>query len=86
MLTLNRHQCDQLWDGINEDERRASEAEMKAGIEADKRRCGRPAGPDKTQIAPRVDNDTREAFRATGKGWQSRMNAVLGERVRSSHG
>jgi uncharacterized protein (DUF4415 family) len=77
---------DFVWDGIIEDERPATEAEMKAGIEADKRRRGRPAGSDKTQIALRVDNDTLEAFRATGQGWQSRMNAVLGEWVRSSHG
>ena len=77
---------DFVWDGNNEDERPATEAEMKAGIEADKRRRGRPAGSDKTQIALRVDNDTLEAFRATGQGWQSRMNAALGEWVRSSHG
>ena len=58
---------------------------MKAGIEADKRRRGRPAGSDKTQIALRVDNDTLAAFRATGQGWQSRMNQALGEWVRLAH-
>lgn len=75
-----------VWDGINEDERPLTDAEMKAGIEEDKRRRGRPAGSDKTQIALRVDNDTLAAFRATGQGWQSRMNAALREWVRSAHG
>jgi uncharacterized protein (DUF4415 family) len=40
---------------------------------------GRPAGSAKTQIALRVDNDTLAAFRATGKGWQSRMKTALRE-------
>jgi len=75
-----------VWDGVDEDDRPATGAEMKAGIEADKRRRGRPAGSDKTQIALRVDNDTLAAFRATGQGWQSRMNQALGEWVRSAHG
>ena len=75
-----------VWDGVDEDDRPATDAEMKAGIEADKRRRGRPAGSDKTQIALRVDNDTLAAFRATGQGWQSRMNAALGEWVKSAHG
>jgi len=48
--------------------------QMKAGIEADKRRRGRPAGSDKTQFVLRVDNATLAAFRATWQGWQSRMN------------
>ncbi len=41
------------------------------------RRVGRPVGSDKTQIALRVDNDVLGRFRATGKGWQSRMNQAL---------
>ncbi|MDP2793431.1 MAG: BrnA antitoxin family protein [Sulfurisoma sp.] len=48
-----------------------------------KRLRGRPAGSDRTQIALRVDNATLEAFKATGKGWQSRMNAALAEWVKS---
>lgn len=76
---------DFIWDGVDEDDRPATTEEMRAGIEADKRRRGRPAGSDKTQIALRVDNDTLAAFRATGQGWQSRMNQALGEWVRSTH-
>lgn len=48
-----------------------------------KRLRGRPAGSDKTQIALRVDNATLEAFKATGKGWQSRMNSALAEWVKT---
>lgn len=77
---------DFVWDGMDEDDRPATAEEMRAGIEADKRRRGRPAGSDKTQIALRVDNDTLAAFRATGQGWQSRMNSALGEWARSHHG
>ncbi len=75
-----------VWDGIDEDDRPLTKEEMRAGIEAAKRRRGRPAGSDKTQIALRVDNDTLAAFRAGGAGWQSRMNAALGEWVKSAHG
>jgi uncharacterized protein (DUF4415 family) len=44
-----------------------------------KRLRGRPAGSDKTQIALRVDNATLAAFKAQGKGWQTRMNEALAE-------
>ena len=65
-----------VWDGINPDDRPATEEELRAGLAA-RRGRGRPAGSDKTQIALRVDNATLESFRATGKGWQSRMNEAL---------
>jgi len=77
---------DFVWDGVDEDDRPLTKEEMRAGIEAAKRRRGRPAGSDKTQIALRVDNDTLAAFRATGQGWQSRMNQALGEWVKADHG
>jgi len=39
---------------------------------------GRPAGSGvKTQVAIRIDDDVLETFRATGKGWQTRINAAL---------
>lgn len=66
-----------VWDGIDEDDRPATAEEMQAGIDADLKRRGRPAGSDKTQIALRVDNATLAAFKATGKGWQTRMNEAL---------
>ena len=58
--------------------------DMSAAMRAEvKRLRGRPAGSDRTQIALRVDNTTLSAFKATGKGWQSRMNAVLAEWVKT---
>jgi len=67
-----------VWDGIDEDDRPATEEELKAGMVLARSR-GRPSGSDKTQIALRVDNRVLEAFRATGKGWQTRMNEALKE-------
>jgi len=75
---------DYIWDGVSEDDRPLTQEEMRAGIEAERRRRGRPGGSYKTQIALRVDNDTLAAFRATGAGWQSRMNQVLGEWAKSA--
>lgn len=42
-------------------------------------KAGRPPLGDKTkqQISLRLDPDVIAKFRATGKGWQSRINAVL---------
>ena len=33
--------------------------------------------PTKVQVSLRLDRDIVEAFRATGPGWQSRMNEAL---------
>lgn len=39
---------------------------------------GRPPSPNpKKQVTLRLDPDVIEKFRATGKGWQSRINAEL---------
>lgn len=39
---------------------------------------GRPASDNpKKQVTLRLDPDVVEKFRATGKGWQSRINAEL---------
>ena len=43
---------------------------------------GPSAKPAKVQIALRVDPDTLAAFRATGEGWQTRMNDVLTREAR----
>lgn len=45
-----------------------------------RRRAGRPAGSgNKEQVAIRFDKDVLEAFRSTGRGWQTRMNEALKE-------
>lgn len=43
-----------------------------------RRRAGRPAGSGtKEQVAIRLDREVLAAFRATGKGWQTRMNDAI---------
>ena len=76
----------------------AEDARIRAGIAADPDACepsdaalktlrpvGRPVGSAKTQITLRVDNDTLATFKATGQGWQTRMNDALREWVQT-HG
>lgn len=40
---------------------------------------GPQKNPTKVQVAIRYDRDVLAAFRATGKGWQTRMNDALRE-------
>jgi uncharacterized protein (DUF4415 family) len=40
---------------------------------------GKGKRPTKEQVAVRYDADVLEAFRATGTGWQTRMNDALKE-------
>ena len=48
-------------------------------IKALRRARGKNKKPTKEQIAIRLDPDILEAFRASGSGWQSRLNAALRE-------
>jgi uncharacterized protein (DUF4415 family) len=41
-----------------------------------------PAENPKERISLRVDADVLETFRSTGRGWQTRMNAVLRREAR----
>ncbi len=44
------------------------------------RRVGRPSKQDpKISVTLRLDRDVVESFRATGPGWQTRVNAALRE-------
>ncbi len=48
------------------------------GILADLARArGRPRGQTKTQVTLRLDTDVLARLRASGPGWQGRVNAVL---------
>lgn len=42
-----------------------------------KAKAGRPKGSNKEQIALRIDKDVLAKFRATGPGWQTRINEAL---------
>ena len=46
-----------------------------------KNKGGRPRGETKEQVSLRVDRDVLARFRATGPGWQSRMNEALRKAV-----
>ena len=44
------------------------------------RKVGRPAKPDaKISVTLRLDHDVVERFKASGPGWQTRINAALRE-------
>ncbi len=76
----------------------AEDAAIAAGIAADAdthelsdaefkqmRRPGRPVGSGtKRQITLRLDSDLIDTFKASGDGWQTRINAVLRDAV--THG
>jgi uncharacterized protein (DUF4415 family) len=68
-----------VWNGEDETERPLAPEEMEAGVEAYRKRRGRPAGSDKESTTIRFDRDVLAAFRAEGPGWQTRMNAALRE-------
>lgn len=75
-----RAQAPYVWDGQDEDERPLTTEEMQAGIAAFRKKVGRPLGSGrKEQIAIRLDRDVLDVFRASGPGWQTRMNAALRE-------
>lgn len=69
---------DHVWDGQNDDDRPATEEEMRAGIAAYRCRVGGDANASDAITLP-LDREVLEAFRATGPGWQSRINTVLKE-------
>ncbi|MEA1617787.1 BrnA antitoxin family protein [Erythrobacter sp. T5W1-R] len=51
-------------------------------VEPGDRGAGRPRSPNpKKQVTLRLDPDVLDAFRSTGKGWQSRINAALREKL-----
>ncbi len=77
-----------VWDGKDEDTRPATAQELAQGLESMRRQRGRPAGSGtKEQVAIRFDRDVLDALRATGKGWQTRVNDAMREwvKVHKSH-
>ena len=67
-----------VWDGVDEDDRPATAEELQAGLETARRKRGRPTGSGKKeQVAIRFDRDVLAALRATGPGWQTRVNDAM---------
>ena len=78
-----RPQQDYVWDGVDEDERPATAAELHAALSAARKR-GRPVSDStKEQVSIRYDRDVLAAFRQTGPGWQTRMNDALKDWLRT---
>jgi uncharacterized protein (DUF4415 family) len=71
-----------VWDGVDEDERPLTREEMRAGIELAKKRAHQTESNTKEQVAIRFDLDVLAAFRASGPGWQTRMNDALKDWLR----
>jgi len=66
------------WFGKAKPAREAFAPKTYAALVAMKRPRGRPkASETKVFTAIRLDADLLEAFKATGKGWQTRVNAAL---------
>ena len=73
-----------VWDGVNEDDRPLTGQELQAGLAAALKKRGRPAGSgSKEQVAIRFDREVLSAFRASGPGWQTRMNDALRDWLRT---
>lgn len=72
---------DFVWDGVDNDERPASSEALAQA----RRSRGRPAGSGtKEQVALRLDRDLLDALRASGPGWQTRVNELLRKAVLAS--
>ena len=75
---------DYVWDGKSKNDRPATAEELVAAVATYRRKRGRPAGSGaKEQIALRVDKDVLAKFRASGPGWQTRMNKALKDWLRT---
>ena len=71
---------DFIWDGVDEDERPLTKQEMRSSIKP----MGRPKSENpKLSTTIRLSADVLAYFRATGKGWQTRMDDALKEYVAS---
>jgi uncharacterized protein (DUF4415 family) len=54
-----------------------SHDEIERALAERRARPGRPRGSTKEQVSLRIDRDVLERFRATGPGWQTRINEAL---------
>ena len=74
---------DYVWDGVDEDDRPATDEELRVGLVAARKR-GRPVSASaKEQVSVRYDREVLAAFRRSGPGWQTRMNEALKDWLRT---
>jgi hypothetical protein len=65
---------DYVWDGKDEDDRPLTREEMQKGVEAYRKKRGRPiSAARKEQVSVRYSPDVLTYFRSTGEGGQTRM-------------
>ena len=66
------------WDGKDKVDRPLSREEIQKGIEAYRKKPGRPVSDSrKEQVSVRYSPEVLSSFRSTGAGWQTRMDATL---------
>ena len=71
-------ELEQKWDSQAKSAQEALPAQVYEALVALKRPRGRPkAESTKVFTAIRLDADLLNAFKATGKGWQTRVNSAL---------
>lgn len=69
---------DCVWDGNDENDRPLTREEMQNGVEAYRKKRGRPVSATrKEQVSVRYSPEVLSYFRSTGEGWQTRMDAAL---------
>ena len=69
---------DYVWDGKDEKDRPLSREEMQRGVDAYRKKRGRPiSAVRKEQVSVRYSPEVLIYFRSTGEGWQTRMDAAL---------
>lgn len=64
------------------DQMRPAEAVLPHLVRAYKRSRGPQKAPVKERVAIRLDADVVEHFRATGSGWQTRLNDALKAQIK----
>ena len=91
-FTPNRGYSPSDWDAVSDAPEATPEemaearpfAELFPDLAASARRTrGRQKAPVKTLVTLRMDTETLSAFKATGPGWQTRIDAALKESART---
>lgn len=69
---------DYVWDGKDENDRPLTREEIQKGVAAYRKKRGRPvSAARKEQVSVRYSPEVLSYFRATGEGWQTRMDTAL---------